>query len=371
VTSPPVPRVSVLMTVLNGERYLDEAIGSVVGQDYAGFEIVVVDDGSTDATSRILERWAARDARVRVFRNEINVGIARATNIGLAATRAPYVARLDADDLCMPGRLGAQVDLLDRHGDVVLVSTWYETIDRRGRRLSTERRTAPPEVIAYLMHFSNAIGGHSQVMFRREAVLEIGGYCHDFDVCVDYELWSRLLRRGRFAVLPIVGMKYRLHADRVSVRQRELQRHNSLLVARRLLTSLFGVELADADLQALASVWCEDARREAAPRAHQLLTRAYALFRTTTANRSDRRLVRVLTARRWTLAAAAFARTGEIREAAIHVAYAWRWHPLGFLAGVATLATRFLTALRLRSERYGAGGDSDIADEPNSVIPLA
>jgi glycosyltransferase involved in cell wall biosynthesis len=370
LTAPSPPRVSVLMTVLNGERYLDEAITSVIGQDFADFELVVVDDGSTDATPSILERWAARDPRVRVLRNETNLGISQSANLGLAAARGAYVARLDADDLCMPGRLRAQVEVLDRERDVVLVSTCYEVIDAGGRPLSREWRAAPPEVIAHLMHFSNALGGHSQVMFRRDVVRELGGYREDFDVCVDYELWSRLVRRGRIVVLPLLGMKYRLHEARVSVVKRERQRQNSHLVTKNMLTALFGEEPSADDLAALASVWRDEARPGSARRAHRILSRAYELFRAGNGNRSHRARVRIETARRWTFAAIAFARRGELREAAIHIAYALRWHPRGVLKGVMMWTTRMLTARRLRGARSYDVAD-DVADESKSLIPIA
>lgn len=328
------PRVSVLMTVLDGERFLDEAIASVIGQDFADFELVVVDDGSTDATPAILNAWARREPRIRVLRSDEHRGISRAANLGLDAVRGAYVARLDADDLCLPGRLAAQVELLDRQADVVLVSTCYEIIDAAGRMQSREWRVAPPEVIAHLLHFSNALGGHSQVMFRRDAVRALGGYREDFDVCVDYELWSRLFRHGRIAVLPILGMKYRLHEARVSVTKRERQRERSNQVTKQLLTELFGEEPAREDLAAVVSVWRTEGRAGSARRAHRVLSRAYALFCAGNAERSHRTRVRTETARRWTVAAIAFARRGALAEAAMHVFYALRWHPRGVGEGV-------------------------------------
>ncbi len=357
------------MTVWNGERFLDEAIRSVLEQDFADFELIIVDDGSTDATPMILDRWASRDARLRILRNATNLGIASAANIGLAVARGAYVARLDADDLCMPGRFAAQIDVLDRDRDVVLVSTCYELIDEHGRTLDIARRSAPPEVIAHLMHFSNAIGGHSQVMFRRDVVRELGGYDESFDVCVDYELWSRLIRRGRFIVLPIIGMKYRLHSARVSVVKRERQRQNSQCIANGLLASLFGEELPNDDLAALASVWRDEVRRADPVRAHRVFTRAYDLFCARNDDAHHRACVRRETARRWTSAAFAFARQGELRQAVTHFAYAMRWHPRGLLDGVAALLSRTLRS-RLANRRRSVPAHA-IGGESKSVSPLA
>src|SRR6202008_257841 len=162
-------------TVYNGARYLDEAIDSVLAEEFTDFEYVIVDDGSTDGTAEILTRAAARDARITVLRNEANRGIAESANRGLAVARGDYIARLDSDDISMPGRFARQVNLLDAHPEVALVSMNYESISADGVVLARSHRDHPSIVVEYLLNFSNALGGHSQVMFRRSAVEAAGG----------------------------------------------------------------------------------------------------------------------------------------------------------------------------------------------------
>lgn len=331
------PRVTILMPVYNGQRFLDEAIASVFAQDYDDFELVIVNDGSTDGTAAILEKWAARESRIVVTRLERNSGIPAALNHGLTFARGEYIARHDADDIFVAGRLRAQVAALDADRDVVLVSGRYHIVDANGRRIATMSRVEPPEVTAYLLHFSNVVGGHGQVMFRRDLVREIGGYKDEFGLSEDYDLWTRLIVHGKIVVLPIIGMLHRLHGDRVSITSGQRQRDRSIRIARRMLTRLLGRELSEDEMNAVASVWRSEGRSGSARLGHRVLEEAYGRFAATNGNRHHRRRVRILTARRWVTTAAYFAWQGELGDALRHLAYAARWHPVGLLAGTAVV----------------------------------
>ena len=142
------PVVSVVMAVFDGERFLEPAVESILGQSVSALELVVVDDGSTDATPRMLAAYAARDARVVVHRHA-NRGRTASLNVGVRLARAPLVARLDADDVCLPERLARQVAFLERHEAVALVGGGARLVDagagsssRLGLRSPT-RRSAP------------------------------------------------------------------------------------------------------------------------------------------------------------------------------------------------------------------------------------
>src|SRR5258705_775698 len=119
INSPPSPQVSVLLPVWNGERHLAAAIESVLGQSFTDFELLIVDDGSTDGSAALIRRYG--DERIRLFENEKNLGVTRSLNLGLAQARGRYVARMDADDLSAPERLARQVAFLDSHPEVALV----------------------------------------------------------------------------------------------------------------------------------------------------------------------------------------------------------------------------------------------------------
>jgi glycosyltransferase involved in cell wall biosynthesis len=346
-----VPLVTVLMPVYDGERFVDEAIASVLSQDFSDFEFVIVDDGSRDRTPSILRRWAARDSRIVIVRSARNEGVPAALNRGLAVARGRYVARQDADDLCERGRYRRQIELLDRERDVQLVAAGYDLINAEGKWIATEMRREPPEVVKYLLTFSNAVGGHGQVMFRRDVVLALGGYHEEFALSEDYDLWTRLARVGRIVMLPIVGMKHRLHEQRASVVRREEQSAHSLRIARRMMTELLGREIPIEEERAVACVWRQELQAGQSSRAHRVLGETYERFRRSGANRMHRWSARFATARRWTHAAAAFARCRQYGEALRYLGFGMRWHPLGVFAVALQLSWRLVHYFRSAAVR--------------------
>lgn len=200
-------RVTVLMPVYNGERFLREAVESVFAQTFTDFELLVVDDGSADETPRILE--AIADPRLRVVRNETNRGVGFSLNRGLALATGEYVAQHDADDVSDRMRLACQVAHLDAHPDLALVASWYRKIDEAGRALGDRELPTTPAHIAWtLLLFCPFV--HSTVIYRRPAVLDVGGYDASLVYAHDYELWSRLCARYRAACLPLHLLAYRV-----------------------------------------------------------------------------------------------------------------------------------------------------------------
>lgn len=320
------PRVTVLTTVFNGEKYLDETIASVLASDYDDFEYVVVDDGSTDSTPAILEKWRSQDPRIVVLRNEANRGIPAAANIGLAAARGAYIARIDGDDLSEPGRLSIQVQVLDQQPDVVMVSMNYYLMRSDGRILRTTRHDAPPEVIEYLLNFGNAVGGHSQVMYRRAPVMALGGYDETFPVALDYELWTRLVRVGRILILPTAGMRYRLHAESISSRSAARQRNVSAEISRRALNRYLGREVTDHELLAVTTLWRRRHPAGDLAAAQSVLREAYGIFRTREGKDATLlKRVREETARYIVGMAVALAWRGEVMAAWRHLMAGAGW----------------------------------------------
>jgi glycosyltransferase involved in cell wall biosynthesis len=191
------------MPVYNGACSLIPTIDSILGQTFSDFELIVVDDGSSDATPSLLDDFAARDPRVRVVRQE-NAGITRALIRGCSEARAPLVARHDCGDRSHPERLATQAALFD-DGDVVLASCATTYFAPGGERLYTANATGeeirtsllrdPVETIRGLPH-------HGSAMFRRSAYEGAGGYRGAFYFAQDLDLWIRLAARGRIAVAP-------------------------------------------------------------------------------------------------------------------------------------------------------------------------
>jgi len=207
------PQVSVILPVRDGERWLRDALNSVLAQTLSDLELVAIDDGSADATPAILDEVRARDPRVVVLRQE-REGLVAALNRGLAQARAPLVARLDADDIALPGRLSRQCEYLRAHPDVVLLGGWAETMDEEGVSRGKQMRPRPGPLRETLMRKNPFI--HSTVMFRAEAARKIGGYRAAFEAAEDYDLWLRLSEIGEIAILPDVLIRYRVHGGSVT-----------------------------------------------------------------------------------------------------------------------------------------------------------
>ncbi|MEA2490982.1 MAG: hypothetical protein QOH21_2774, partial [Acidobacteriota bacterium] len=269
-------------------------------------------------------------------------------NVGLAAARGTYVARQDADDVSMPSRFRREVEVLDAHPEIVLVSTNYAIMDRHGRKQGRTRISNPPDVLRWRILFSNAIGGHSQVMFRTEAARRVGGYDVEVRWSEDYDLWTRLLDCGELLVLPMVGMRHRLHDRRSSVIWHVEQRTNSYGITRRMLSRHLGRPVSDEELLAVSHLWRLELQRGYGARADRVVREAYRVY----AGRNpaaSRRRVRLLNGRQFTVVAAFLLRRGHVFDAALHIGRAVRWHPLGplkaawYIAGLAAYRLRRLT----------------------------
>jgi glycosyltransferase involved in cell wall biosynthesis len=322
-----IPRVTVLMPVFNRERFLDEAIQSVIAQDFADFELLIVDDGSSDRTPAMLRAWAQRDARIVVITSSENQGIPAALNTGLRHARAPYVARLDSDDIMMPRRLAAQAAVLDSKPEVVLISCAYHTIDSEGNYLGTWQGSEPHEVVTYLLNFYNIVGGGGQVMFRRSEVLAEGGYASEYPSSEDYDLWVRLLRRGRIVTLPLIGMKQRDHDARSALQYASVKRANWTAIMSQSLGRYLQRPIRDEEIAALITVWRHDGTATMAPTAERTMREAFARFCREHSAEELRRCVRNRTARQWMEGARAFANAGNLAEATRFVARAVGWSP--------------------------------------------
>lgn len=195
------PKVTVLMAVHNGEDYLQDAIQSILSQTFRDFEFLIVDDGSTDRSREIVQSF--RDGRIRLVETGRNIGLPAALNAGLREARGEYIARQDADDRSLPGRLEAQVALLDASPDIHAVGAWFQSIDGQGALFGCNRPAgASPEIAEQLAAGLNPLA-HGSVAFRRETVLDLGGYDERFWYAQDFDLWLRLVQNGRnLAVVP-------------------------------------------------------------------------------------------------------------------------------------------------------------------------
>ena len=216
----PAPAVSVLIPAYNGGRYFERAVRSVLAQTFTDFECLILDDGSTDGSGELADRIALEDPRVRVIRRE-NRGLVVTLNELVAAARGEFLARMDADDVCIPERLALQVKYLRENPSVVCLGSSYWMIDEADRMIA---RIVPPQDDATIQDL--ALRGHTALchpsaMLRASAVAATGGYRSECYPTEDLDLWLRLGEIGRLANLDEAGISYRMHSDSISAQAAE------------------------------------------------------------------------------------------------------------------------------------------------------
>lgn len=245
------PRVSVLMTTYNGGPLVKETIDSIRSQTLQGWELVIVDDCSTDDTYDVIARHVAGDPRIRLFRNEQNQGISRTRNRALSLARAPYVAATDQDDLSMPKRLERQVAYLDAHPEVVMVATAAYELRGKKRRLvyKGEMRS---HVLAWRL-FTRCSIVHSSVCMRR-SVLDAHGlrYEPEFHYAEDFVLFHKLSRSGAIKILPEELTIYRETPDNASTRHSQEMNTNGVEFLQLAFQDELGIS---APLEDFATLW--------------------------------------------------------------------------------------------------------------------
>jgi glycosyltransferase involved in cell wall biosynthesis len=210
------PKVSVIVASYNNGRFLPACLGSLVQQTYVDFEVLVVDDCSTDNSLEIAQAYSQSDSRIRAIRTERNQGVTNAKHLGLEAARGEYVAILDSDDVSCPQRLEKQVAWLDSHPADVLVAGAYGVINADGKIVKRRKKVPADDVsIRWRLTFGNCLI-HSAVMYRRMPAIDSGGYDPYYFHGEDLDIYSKLLRVGKFAALPEVVCYYRRHRASVT-----------------------------------------------------------------------------------------------------------------------------------------------------------
>ncbi|GEO37052.1 hypothetical protein SAE02_12000 [Skermanella aerolata] len=218
--------ISIVMPSYNSAAFIHEAVGSLISQTYPHFELLVCDDGSSDATQKIVRDLARRDGRIRLIVNQ-HGGVSRNCNVGLRAAKFPWIARLDADDVAAPDRLETQIKAAERHPEVICWGGRAHLINRQGRMLRGAQLGPVNEAEYRELRRSGKviyILGPT-VMYRRDDALAVGGYDPRFDGAEDIELLSRLACRGSLRTLPDVLTLYRIHGQSVTAHRSAQQRH--------------------------------------------------------------------------------------------------------------------------------------------------
>jgi cellulose synthase/poly-beta-1,6-N-acetylglucosamine synthase-like glycosyltransferase len=221
-----VPTVSVIMPVYNAERFVAKAVESILCQTFADFEFLIVNDGSTDRSLAILERYAAQDGRIRLI-SHANTGYVTALNEMVQLSQGEFLARMDADDIAMDDRFQLQVARLRQEPELVCLGGAHGMIDEQGRWLTCLAMPEQNEDIQTLALAGHTPINHPCVMMRRSAVLQVGAYDTALAPCEDLDLWLRLGEIGKLGNLKAMVLKYRLHANSVSEKQGMLQKQKA------------------------------------------------------------------------------------------------------------------------------------------------
>jgi len=235
--------VSIVMPVFNRQRFLREAVQSVLCQTLRDFELIVVDDGSTDGGSKIVESF--QDGRIRLVRLERNSGSAAAMNAGLDLARGHYVARMDADDICVPSRLERQVEFMERNPSIGISGAWARMFGAKTGVV--ERPTEDASIKCELLF--NCVLNHPTVIMRRQPLID-GGVRYDptFKTCEDFDLWARVAPDVEFANLPQVLLHYRVHAMQTTATDCPSQRANCLGRIFAMQLNRLGLDPTDGDV---------------------------------------------------------------------------------------------------------------------------
>lgn len=232
------PTVSVILAVLNGEDYLEQALDSVLSQSFSDFELLVVDDGSTDRTTEILRRYAEAESRIRLLRHPRPQGLTASLNEGLALAQGEFIARIDHDDTWRPDKLAKQVARMRSQPSLGLLGTAYVDMDAKGQVISAVKSAGheAPEVVRQHMVRGNPFF-HSSVIFRREHGGQPWRYDEAFKAAQDYELWSRIMMVAPASILDEVLCARRIDGRNISVKSEGRQRRFAMLTKRRWIAA--------------------------------------------------------------------------------------------------------------------------------------
>ncbi len=228
------PKISVIMSVFNGEDYLKESIESILEQTYRDFEFIIIDDGSNNETKEILKNFLKKDSRIKIITNKKNIGLTKSLNKALKITKCKYIARQDGDDVSLPQRLEKQIEFLENNPKIKILGSFGYGINQKGEIL---RKEIPPtffqEVKKNLIKKNPFI--HTSVIVERETLNRVGSYNERFETTQDYELWFRVLKIAKGENLPLFLVKKRYLSKMVSLEKEKTQLKYTLFLQKQAI----------------------------------------------------------------------------------------------------------------------------------------
>lgn len=229
------PQISVVMPAYNAEKYVTEAINSILNQTFTDFEFIIINDASNDSTKEIIESF--RDQRIKLINNEQNQGVAKSLNIGISAAKGKYIARMDADDISLPERFQTQFNFMEQNPEIDICGSWAETFGYEKKIIEAPLSHGD---IKDTNFFSCSMLHPTVIFINKGEVI----YSQEYTSAQDYDLWSRMIDKLIFANIPEVLLLYRTHPNQIGAMKKQEQNNNANIVRMKNLSTI-GIKLSE------------------------------------------------------------------------------------------------------------------------------
>jgi len=227
------PKISVVMSVYNGEKYLEESIKSVLNQTFKNFEFIIINDGSTDGTDNILEKFRKQDTRIKMIRQK-NVGLTKSLNKGVKLAQGKYIARIDADDIAMPERLEKQLEFMESNLRLGAIGCWYYMIDKDGKII--KKCKPPTELLKIKKSLLNSVALiHPALMIKKEVLEKVNFYDEKFRYAQDRDLLFRIIEHYQQGIVPKFLLKFRYTNESISLQKEIEQKKYCMMAIKRAI----------------------------------------------------------------------------------------------------------------------------------------
>lgn len=230
-----LPTISVILPIYNCELYIKEAVDSVLNQTFTDFELIIIDDCSTDSTLKIIKSY--QDSRIKLIEKEKNSGYTDSLNMAIKLAKGEYIARMDGDDICFPNRFESQIEFLQKNKDCALCGTGIKFIGSD----KTQFHPSNHDEIKVKLCFSNSFF-HPTIMAKKEILLD-NLYDKNFEPAEDYDLWTRLIFKVKMSNLPELLLNYRVHENQISNYKNDVQLNASAKSQLKMFQRLFPHEI--------------------------------------------------------------------------------------------------------------------------------
>jgi glycosyltransferase involved in cell wall biosynthesis len=231
------PLVSIILPVYNGEKYLKETLDSILNQNYSNFELIIINDGSSDKSEEIILSF--KDARIVYIKNETNIKLIASLNKGINISKGTYIARIDQDDIVYKNRFKTQIDFLENNSEYILVGTDVDIISNLTENKTSKKRyySENDDLVFALMFYCPFI--HPSVLIRKQVLDDnLLYYDEDFLHAEDYELWTRMVFVGKVANIPEAHTAYRIHLEQTSQKHIDIQNQQILKIRNKYINNL-------------------------------------------------------------------------------------------------------------------------------------